>query len=145
MGSPPCVSNLVGVPSLMTAVYNRGQVDKQQHNSKKRNFQSAIEYSLGKFQSTHSQWCSWFSLGRSQCKCSPRSSHPWASHTSLQPDMSERWLYHSMFPQLRTDMDFVPHTLFRVNTWNFSNAKYMYMQVRKLSCKYGNIHPVMCP
>ncbi len=33
----------------MTAVYNRGQVDKQQHNSKKRNFQSAIEYSLGKF------------------------------------------------------------------------------------------------
>lgn len=57
MGSLPCVSNLVGVPSLMTAVYNRVQVGKQQHNSQKCYSQSAVKYSEGKFQSTHLQWC----------------------------------------------------------------------------------------
>lgn len=112
MGSLPCVSNLVGVPSLMTAVYNRVQVGKQQHNSQKCYSQSAVKYSEGKFQSTHLQWCNWFSLCQSQCKCSPRSSHPWASHKSLQPDRSERLLYHSRSLQLGTNMDFLFFILF---------------------------------
>jgi len=140
MGSLPCVSNLVGVPSLMTAVYNRVQEGKQQqHNSQKYNSQSVVKYSEGKFQSTHLQWCNWFSLCQSQCKYSPRSSHPWASHKSLQPDRSECLLCHSRSLQLGKDMDSLFFTLF--STSNLTCHISIWLLI-----KSGNINSsAICP
>lgn len=140
MGSLPCVSNLVGVPSLMTAVYNRVQEGKQQHNSQKYNSQSAVKYSEGKFQSTHLQWCNWFSLCQSQCKCSPRSSHPWASHKSLQPDRSECLLYHSRSLQLGKDMDSLFFILFSTSNLTCHISIWLLIQPSQ-----ETLIPVLCP